>query len=169
MIHRGPGFHAFRKFRPLVPLPPSPVSKLERRPVFRIRIRKFRATRIPIRWGIRILPSSSKNSKKNLDFYSYVTSLYFLSLKKDVSVPSKSQKIRKNWKIVFVASWRSLTKIAGTRDGYRSVSHWYGSAYPNPYQNVIGSLTLLATQEYWERDTMLTGEGCVKLVRSQKS
>jgi hypothetical protein len=33
---------------------------------------------------------SSKNSKKNLDFYSFVTLFYFLSLKNDVKVPSKS-------------------------------------------------------------------------------
>jgi hypothetical protein len=39
---------------------------------------------------IRILPSLSKNSKKNLDFYSFVTSFDFLSLKNDVKVPSKS-------------------------------------------------------------------------------
>jgi hypothetical protein len=43
---------------------------------------------------IRILLSSSKNSKKNLDSYCFVTFLdFFLSLKKnDVIVPSKSIK-----------------------------------------------------------------------------
>jgi hypothetical protein len=39
-----------------------------------------------------ILLSSSKNSKKNLDSYCFVTSLDFLSLKNDVNVPSKSYK-----------------------------------------------------------------------------
>jgi hypothetical protein len=43
-----------------------------------------------------ILPSSSKNSKKNLDSYCFVTSLDFLSLKNDVNVPSKSNK-QKNY------------------------------------------------------------------------
>jgi hypothetical protein len=37
-----------------------------------------------------ILLSSSKNSKKNLDSYSFLTSLEFLSLTNDVNVPSKS-------------------------------------------------------------------------------
>jgi hypothetical protein len=42
------------------------------------RIRMFWASRIrwsQVRFRIRILPSSSKNSKKNLDFYCFVTSL----------------------------------------------------------------------------------------------
>ncbi len=39
---------------------------------------------------IRILLSLSKNSKKNLNFYSFVTSFWLLSLKNDVKVPSKS-------------------------------------------------------------------------------
>ncbi len=38
---------------------------------------------------IRILLSSSKNSKKNLDSYYFVTSYCFLSLKNDVNLPSK--------------------------------------------------------------------------------
>ncbi len=36
--------------------------------------------------------SSCKNSKKNLDSYYFVTLFDFLSLKKDVNVPSKSNK-----------------------------------------------------------------------------
>jgi hypothetical protein len=36
--------------------------------------------------------SASKNRKKNLDSYSLVTSLDFLSLKNDANVPSKSNK-----------------------------------------------------------------------------
>jgi hypothetical protein len=54
-----------------------------------------------VRNRIRILLSSSKNSKKNLDSYCSVTVLWllfvFLSLKNDVNVPSKSIK-RKNFK-----------------------------------------------------------------------
>jgi hypothetical protein len=38
------------------------------------------------------LLSSCKNSKKNLDSYYFVNLFYFLSLKKDVNVASKSNK-----------------------------------------------------------------------------
>jgi hypothetical protein len=41
--------------------------------------------------------SSSKNSKKNLDSYFFVTSFVILSLKNDVNVASKSNK-QKNFK-----------------------------------------------------------------------
>jgi hypothetical protein len=59
------------------------------KPVLRIRIR-IQIQRYPV-W-IRILLSSSKNNKKNLDSYCFVTSFAFLSLKKYVKVPSKSNK-----------------------------------------------------------------------------
>jgi hypothetical protein len=52
---------------------------------------------IPIRillW-IRILLSSCKNCKKNLDSYYFVAIFDFLSLKNDVNVPSKSNKQKK--------------------------------------------------------------------------
>jgi hypothetical protein len=39
---------------------------------------------------IRILLSSSRNSRENLDFYCFVTSLRILSLKDDVNVPVPS-------------------------------------------------------------------------------
>jgi hypothetical protein len=62
----------------------------------RIRIHMYWASWIQIHWSevririrIWILLSSSKNSKKNLDSYCSVTFFYFLSLKKDVYVPSK--------------------------------------------------------------------------------
>jgi hypothetical protein len=54
--------------------------------VFRIRASGIR---------IRILLSSCKNSKKNLDSYYFVTLFDFLSLKNDVIVPSKSNKQKK--------------------------------------------------------------------------
>jgi hypothetical protein len=44
---------------------------------------------------IRILLSSCKNSKKNLDFYFFVTLFDFLSLKNDVNLASKSNKQKK--------------------------------------------------------------------------
>ncbi len=52
----------------------------------RIRIHRIR---------IRILLSSCKNSKKNLDSYYFVTLFGFLSLKNDENVPSKSNKQKK--------------------------------------------------------------------------
>jgi hypothetical protein len=45
---------------------------------------------------IRILLSLSQNSKKNLDFYCFVTSFDFLPLNNDVKVPSKSN-VQKNF------------------------------------------------------------------------
>ncbi len=78
--------------------------------------------------------SSSKNSKKNLDFYCFVTSLWLFPLKTDVKKVSctifrvnidlkkKFQKVinkktlRK--KDFWEPSWRSLTKIAGSGSGY---------------------------------------------------
>jgi hypothetical protein len=44
---------------------------------------------------IRILLSTCKNSKKNLDSYYFVTLFDFLSLKNDVNVPLKSNKQKK--------------------------------------------------------------------------
>jgi hypothetical protein len=54
--------------------------------------------------------------------------MFFLSLKNNVNVPSKSNKQKK------LASVRSMTKIAGSGSG--SISHRHGSADPDPYQNV---------------------------------
>ncbi len=48
--------------------------------------------RIRIQLWIRILLSSCKNSKKNLDSYYFVTLFEFLSWKNDVNVASKSHK-----------------------------------------------------------------------------
>jgi hypothetical protein len=88
---------------------------------------------------------SSKNSKENLDSYCFVTSLWLFILENDVNVPSKSDK-QKNLEIkisffnFLLASWRSLTKIAGSGAGAgtksRPVSQRYGSADPYPHQNV---------------------------------
>jgi hypothetical protein len=50
---------------------------------------------IRIRILIRILLSSCKNSKKNLDSYYFVTIFYFLSMKNYVNVASKSIKQKK--------------------------------------------------------------------------
>jgi hypothetical protein len=45
----------------------------------------------PVQLRIRILQSSCKNSKKNLDSYYFVTLFDVLALKNDVNVPSKSK------------------------------------------------------------------------------
>jgi hypothetical protein len=53
-------------------------------------------TVVPVLWmWIRILLSSGKNSKKNLDSYYFVTIFDILSLINDVNVPSKSNKHKK--------------------------------------------------------------------------
>ncbi len=50
---------------------------------------------------LRILPSTSKNMKKNLDFYCVVTSLYFLSSINDVKdwAWKLTEKIKGHWQI----------------------------------------------------------------------
>ncbi len=88
---------------------------------------------------IRILLSSSINSKKNLGSYCFqcfVTSFDFLSSKNDVNAPSKSYKQKNFVKILFLlAPWRSMTKITGSG----SISQRHGSADldPDPYQDVM--------------------------------
>ncbi len=62
---------------------------------------------------IRIFLSSCKNNKKNLESYYFVTLFDFLSLKNNVNVHSKSNK-QKNCVSFLLASWRSMTKIAGS-------------------------------------------------------
>ncbi len=71
---------------------------------------------------IRILLSSSRNSKKTIDSYCFVTSLWLFIFKKC-------------WKCTFKKSWRSLTKIAGSG----SISQRYGSADPDldPHQHFM--------------------------------
>ncbi len=61
---------------------------------------------------IRILPSSSKTSEKNLDFYCFVTSLWLLSLKNIVNVPSKSN-VLKNYNLFLVGMWYLLSSWSG--------------------------------------------------------
>jgi hypothetical protein len=69
------------------------------RPVLRIRIR------------LRILISTSENSKKNFDSYCFVTSLWLYILEKS-----------------------KVGSGSGSKSG--SFSQWYGSADTDPYQNV---------------------------------
>jgi hypothetical protein len=117
--------------------------------VLRIRIRRictlcFWASWIWIRkpevriW-IRILLSSSKNSKKNIDSYCYVTSLWLFTLKNDVNVLSKSNK-QKN----LLAFWRSMTKIAGSGAG--SISQETRIPGSGSVPKCHGSATLAASR-----------------------
>ncbi len=65
-------------------------------PWIRIRIHQSEVwIRIRLWVRIRILLSSCKNSKKNLDSYYFVTLFDSLSLRNDVNVPSKSNKQKK--------------------------------------------------------------------------
>ncbi len=68
------------------------------------RIRKFWASRIRIHYSevririwiwIRILPSSSKNSKETLDLYCFETSLWLFICEEWCNVPLKSKKLKK--------------------------------------------------------------------------
>jgi len=69
-----------------------------------------------------------ESSKKKLNFYFFSWLLYdFLFLKNDANVPSKSNEPKK---MDFFASWRLLTKRAGSG----SDSQRYGSADPDPYK-----------------------------------
>ncbi len=64
----------------------------------------------------------------------------FISLKNDVNVPSKSNQQENFFSISFLlASWRSMTKIAGSGSGSGSISQKHGSADPDPdpHQNVM--------------------------------
>jgi hypothetical protein len=86
---------------------------------------------IQIFWiWICILPSSSKNSEKTLDFYCFVASLRLLSVKNDVNVSSKNNQ-QKKLEIFFPLTIRAVSGASG------SVSHWYRSE--DPYQNVTDS------------------------------
>ncbi len=86
---------------------------------------------------IRLLLSSCKNSKKNLDSYYFVTLFDFLSLENYVNVPSNSNKQKKcfNKNCFLLASWRSMTKKAGS--GSISQRHGSPDPDPDPLQNVM--------------------------------
>ncbi len=122
----------------------------------------FRASRI----RIRIFLSASKNSKKNLDSYCFVTSFRLFIFEKWCKFKSNKQKnILKN--CFLLASWRSMTKIAGSG----SISQKHESADldsdPNPHQNVMDT-------EHWKEGTVqrvqdwgyTAGHLCIPIGRS---
>jgi hypothetical protein len=55
--------------------------------------------------------SSSKNSKKNINFYCFVTSLRLFIFKKDVNVPSKSNKQKTYVDVLKVTDENSRIRI----------------------------------------------------------
>jgi len=70
------------------------------------------SVKIPYVWASWILPSTSKEIKKNFYFYCFATSLWLFIFKN-----------LENKKYFLLVSWRSLTKRAGSRSG--SVSQIY--------------------------------------------
>ncbi len=83
-----------------------------------------------IRLQIRILLSSNKNSKKNLDSYCFVTSFRLFIFKNAVNISSKSYK-QKNLikKLVFFG----VLKVNDENSRIRR----RGSVDPDPHQNVM--------------------------------
>jgi hypothetical protein len=93
----------------------------------------------------RILPSPSKNSKKNLDSYCFLTSFLNFYLWKMIQIYLLKVVISRKKKRLFIyfllASWRSMTKRAGSGSASwsSSISQRHGSADPDPdpHQNVM--------------------------------
>jgi hypothetical protein len=73
----------------------------------------------------------AKKSKKKLRFL-LICVFTSLSMKTDVNVPSKSNEQNNLKTKFFVAICQPMRKKAGSG----SVSEWYGSEDPDPYQNV---------------------------------
>jgi len=90
---------------------------------------------------IRILISLRKYSKKNLDFYCFVTSFWLFIFVKWCKSTFKKVKCRKTFKKIsfLLASWRSMMKIEGSASRSGSISQRHGSADPDPdpHQNVM--------------------------------
>ncbi len=95
---------------------------------FRIRIHKFLGL-----WSGSFYQQEEKLRKTLISTVLWLLNL--LSLKTDVNVPLVSTVIsKKTWgkSYFLLATWKSLKRSAGSG----SVIQWYGSAYPDPYQNV---------------------------------
>jgi hypothetical protein len=75
-------------------------------------------------WASRVLLSSSRNTKKNIDSYCFVTSLWFLSLKNDVKVPLKSNKQKNLVDVLKVTDENSRIRI-------RTKISWIRNTAPN--------------------------------------
>ncbi len=106
--------------------------------MLRIRIRiRFHKSDIWIR--IRIPLSSIKNSKKNIDSYCFVTYYVFLSLKNDVTAPSKSNK-QKNVKNFFLRiedhCWKQQEQDPHPDPESGSISQRSECADPDPHLRI---------------------------------
>ncbi len=102
---------------------------------------------IPSRIPIRILLSLSKNSKKNLYFYCFVTSFWLFIFEKWCKSTLKSN-MQKNFvlRIIFLlASWRSVMKMEGSgfEFGSGSKSQSIRGMDPRIRIRCNGSVTLL--------------------------
>jgi hypothetical protein len=79
-----------------------------------------------------VLLLTSKNSKKYLDSYCFVTTVPVFIFENYVNAPSKC-------KLFFC--WHLMTKIAGSGSGSGSISQRHGSVDPgpdpDPHQNVM--------------------------------
>ncbi len=86
----------------------------------------------PLVKGMDLNPSITKqNNKKKLDSYCFVTSFGLFIFEKlcKCYVPSKSNKQKNSFlNYFFFASWRSVTKIAGSESGTGSISQRHGFA-----------------------------------------
>ncbi len=93
---------------------------------------------------IRILLSASKNSKKNLDSYCFVTLFLYCSFKNDVNLPSKSNKQKNFTKNLFFVGNLMVNdnSRSGSESGSRSISQRQGSTDPDPLK-CQGSATLV--------------------------
>ncbi len=125
---------------------------------------------------IRILLSSCKNSKKNLDSYHFVTLFDFLSLKNDVNVPSKSNTQKKLCKkLVFCwhleGLWRKLqdpdplVRGMDPRIRIRITPKCHGSAtllepVPDPGGQKGPSNNEIRWQNFWGAVCSLLQAGC---------
>ncbi len=95
-----------------------------------------------MRYGSRSLLSLSRKSQKSLDSYWFVTSFWLLSLKILYMYLQKITSKKTFFKKIcfLLASWRLMTKIAGSGFASGSISQRHGSADPDPdpdpHQNV---------------------------------
>jgi hypothetical protein len=96
-----------------------------------------------IRFPIRILLSPSKNSKKNLDSYCFVTSFWHFIFENDVNVPSKviSKKLVK--KIVFVGVLKVNDENSRIRFRIHKSEAWIRGSRSGSTPKCHGSATLI--------------------------
>jgi hypothetical protein len=98
---------------------------------------------IRIRIRFRILLSSSKNSKKNLDSYCFVTSFGLFILENDVHVnvwylqKVIGRKIGKNLFFVGLLKVNDENRGSGSTSGFGSICQRLVSPDPDPHQNVM--------------------------------